>query len=132
MVIIIDNLQTLSEHNRIRISRMLIALFDLWNLSIREQLGLLGIRKTNRSLLRRYRQGKPLANDRDKLERAAILLSIHKSLHLLFPHHRELAYSWMKTPNCAFKESPPVNLIDELGIMGLYIVQRHLDRQIGR
>ncbi len=129
---IIDNLQTLSEHNRSRISRMLMALFDHWDLSVREQLCLLGVPETNRSLLSRYRQGKPLINDRDKLERAAILLSIHKSPRLLFPHHRELAYSWMKTPNCALKESTPVNLIDVQGIMGLYILQTYLDRQLER
>lgn len=111
---------------------MLIVLFDHWDLSVTDQLGLLGISKNNRSLLNRYRQGKPLANDRDKLDRATILLSIHKSLRLLFPHHRNLAYSWMTTPNRAFNESSPTKLIGEHGMMGLYIVQNYLHRQIRR
>jgi uncharacterized protein (DUF2384 family) len=128
----VDAVKTVSEHNRSRISKMLIMLFKHWNLSTKDQLGLLGISKNNRSLLQRYRRGDPLTNDRDKLDRVAILLSIHKSLRLLFPHNRNLAYSWMTTPNRAFNEGTPTKLIDEQGMMGLYIVQNYLNRQIGR
>lgn len=124
--------KTVSEHNRSRISKMLIILFEHWNLSTKDQLGLLGVSKNNRSLLQRYRRGGPFTNDRDKLDRVAILLSIHKSLRLLFPHNRNMAYSWMMTPNRAFNERTPTKLIDEQGMMGLHIVQNYLNRQIGR
>lgn len=132
MVILMDSVKTISKHNRSRISKMLIMLFDYWNLSAKDQLGLLGVSKNNRSPLHRYRRGDPLTNDRDKLDRVAILLSIHKSLRLLFPHNRNLVYSWMTTPNRAFNERTPTKLIDEQGMMGLYIVQNYLNRQIGR
>lgn len=127
-----DTVKTVSEHNRSRISKMSIMLFEHWNLSTKDQLGLLGVSKNNRSLLQRYRRGGPLINDRDKLDRVAMLLSIHKSLRLLFPHNRNMAYSWMTTPNRAFKEGTPTKLIDEQGMMGLYIVKKYLNRQIGR
>lgn len=123
---------TISEHNRCRMSRMLVALFAHWKLPVKDQLGLLGASKSNRSLLTRYRQGSPLTNDRDKLERAAIFLSIHKSLRLLFPHNRDLAYSWMTTPNRAFNGDTPTKLIDEYGMMGLYMAQNYLNRLIAR
>lgn len=127
-----DTVKIVSEHNRSRISKMLIVLFEHWNLSTKDQLGLLGVSKNSRSLLQRYRRGGPLTNDRDKLDRVAILLSIHKSLRLLFPHNRNMAYSWMTTPNRAFNERTPTKLIDEQGMMGLYIVRNYLNRQIGR
>ena len=120
------------ESDRGRISKMLVTLFDHWKLSTSDQLGLLGASKENRALLGRYRRGEPLANDRDKLERAGILLGIHKSLRLLFPQNRELAYAWMTTPNRAFDGHTPVNLIDKQGMIGLYIVRAYLDRQRGQ
>jgi hypothetical protein len=70
-------------------------------------------------------------NDRDKLERAGILLGIHKSLRLLFPHNRELAYGWMTQPNRAFQGLTPVALIDQQGMIGIYTVRAYLDRQRG-
>jgi hypothetical protein len=118
--------------DRSRISKMLITLFDHWRLPTADQLGLLGASKENRGLLTRYRRGEPLANDRDKLERAGILLGIHKSLRLLFPQNRELAYAWMTTPNRAFDGRTPVRLIDEQGMIGLYTVRTYLDRQRGQ
>lgn len=125
-----DSVKTISKHNRSRISKMLTTLFEHWNLSTKDQLSLLGVSKINRSLLQRYRRGGSLTNDRDKLDRVAILLSIHKSLRLLFPHNRNMAYSWMMTPNRAFNERTPTKLIDEQGMMGLYIVQNYFNRQI--
>ena len=95
-------------------------------------LGLLGYSPTNRGLLSDYRSGKPLANDRDKLERAGILLGIHKSLRLLFPHNRQLAYTWMTQANRAFGGLSPVTVAEKYGIMGLHQVRSYLDVQRGR
>lgn len=129
---LMDALAAPVEHDRNRISKMLVTLFDHWKLSTADQLGLLGASKENRALLSRYRRGEPLANDRDKLERAGILLGIHKSLRLLFPQNRALAYTWMTTPNRAFDGRTPVTLIDEEGMIGLYTVRAYLDRQRGQ
>jgi len=106
-------------------------LFDHWKLSSTEQLSLLGLSKDNRGALTKYRNGQPLANDRDKLERAATLLAIHKALRLLFPHNPDLAYAWMSRPNKAFNGLTPVHLIDQQGMIGMYMVRTYLDRQRG-
>lgn len=121
-----------AELDRRRIGRMLMTLFDHWRLSTSEQLSLLGLSKDNRAALSKYRKGQPLANDRDKLERAGSLLGIHKSLRLLFPHDRELAYGWMKRPNRAFNGLTPTQLIDQQGMIGIYMVRAYLDSQRGR
>lgn len=118
--------------DRGRIAVMVMKLFEHWQLTTAAQLSLLGLSPSNRATLGRYRKGEPLANDRDKLERAGILLGIHKSLRLLFPEHRELAYGWMTRPNQAFEGATPVEVINEQGMMGLYAVRAYLDRQRGR
>lgn len=118
--------------NRKAIAEMLMTLFDRWHLSSEEQLDLLGISRTNRAALTRYRRGEPLATSRDTLDRAGYLLGIHKSLRLLFPHQRELAYAWMKTPNRAFDRRTPTQVIREFGFVGLLMVRAYLDRARAR
>lgn len=127
-----DRVAIESAHQRNRITKMLLAIFARWNLSVKQQLCLLGESETNRSLLRRYRRGESSLRNRDKLERAGILLGIYKSLRILFPHNHDLANNWMTTPNRAFKERSPERLIEEQGMMGLYIVRAYLERQLNR
>ena len=119
------------KKDRGNLSLMLMKLFDHWQLTTGQQLSLLGLSTDNRSALRRYRKGEALANDRDKLERAGILLGIHKSLRLLFSHNRELAYKWITNPNKAFQGLSPVELIERQGIIGMHMVRAYLDRQRG-
>jgi len=73
-------------------------------------LALLGLSTTNRAALTRYRKGEPLASNRDLVERVGILMGIHRSLRLLFPHNRELAYSWMTQRNRAFDGMTPAEM----------------------
>lgn len=113
------------------IAKMLMALFDHWKLSTEDRLELLGLAPTNRAALTRYRRGEPFAQSRDLLERAGILLGIHKSLRLLFPHNRELAYSWMTTRNRAMGGLTPTEAIKEYGFPGLLMVRAYLDRARG-
>lgn len=120
------------HEDRSQISQMLITLFGHWQLSTSDSLQLLGMAPNNRTALANYRRGKPIANERDRLERAGNLLGIHKTLRLLFPHDRQLAYAWMTTPNRAFKGQTPVSVIIDKGLMGYYIVRAYLDRQRGQ
>lgn len=118
--------------DRTRVGPILMKLFSHWQISTGDQLSLLGLSKDNRAALTKYRNGRPLPKDRDKLERAGVLLGIHKSLRWLFPHNRELAYGWMTQANRAFNGASPVELIDEQGMAGLYMVRAYLDVQRGR
>ncbi|KGD62558.1 hypothetical protein T9A_00849 [Alcanivorax jadensis T9] len=117
-------------YDREKVSKMLMVLFSHWGLGTEEQLILLGMTKGDRDTLARYCEEWTLPNDRDKLERAGILLEIHKSLRLLFPNNRELAYDWMSQPNQAFEGITPVQQIDKLGMQGMYMVRAYLRHQI--
>ena len=118
-----------TQTDRSELAKMVMALFSHWQLSSHNQLALLGLSPTNRSALTRYRQGKPLALNRDLQDRVGILLDIHKTLRLLFPHNREMAYTWMTIRNKAFEGMTPVELIDAKGFYGLLVVQTYLQRQ---
>lgn len=120
-----------SREARARLAAMVTRLLEHWQLSATEQAELLGLSTASRSTLARYRAGEPLADSRDLLDRAGHLLGIHKSLRLLFPHDRDLAYRWMAQPNRRLG-ARPVDLVIERGFEGLLALRRYLDFQRGQ
>ena len=117
----------ISEGHRIRVSKRLVNLFKHWQLSLEEQLGILGIQNTNPYPIICYLEGARLSNDEDLFKRVRILLNMHKSLRLLFPNDRNLAYAWMTTPNRSFNGLTPTEVVMEQGNMGVSMVQSYLD-----
>jgi hypothetical protein len=115
------------SQDRGALAQMVMALLDHWQLSTEQQAVLLGIASSNRSALVRYRRGEPIGTSRDQFERVGHLLGIHKSLRLLFPHNRELAYRWMTSRNKAFGNLSPVDVAKEWGFAGLLMVRAYLD-----
>src|SRR5262245_4384259 len=115
---------------RERLARMVMQLFEHWGLSTTEQATLLGLSPDNRSTLSRYRKGEPLADSRDLLDRAGHLLGIHKSLRILFPQDRDLAYRWITTPNRRLA-ARPLDIIVEHGFEGMLALRRYLDFERG-
>jgi hypothetical protein len=113
------------------LAKMVMTLLDHWKLSTEDQAALLGIAASNRAALSNYRSGKPIGTSRDQYERVGHLLGIHKSLRLLFPQNRELAYRWMNTRNKAFDNLAPVEVVKAWGFAGLLMVRGYLDRARG-
>jgi hypothetical protein len=114
------------------LTRLVTNLFDKWNLTSEEQLDLLGLSANSRSLLSAYRKGaKTIPSSRDTMERVAWLLSIHKSLRLLFPRNPEIRYTWVKRRNLALNNLTPLEVMRQGGILGLTFISRHLDHQRG-
>ena len=113
-----------------RIARMLLRLFEHWQLNRSQQLELMGISGVSDANLSEYLQGGNLVNDRDMMERASILLGIHKSLRLLFPQNRELVYQWFSCPNKGFNGLAPLEVIDQQGMLGMYIVHSYLEHKL--
>src|SRR4029450_10749898 len=79
---------------RERLARMVMQLFEHWGVSTSEQAALLGLSPDNRSTLPPYPKGDPPPASPDLLDPAGHLLGIHKSLRILFPQDRDLAYRW--------------------------------------
>jgi hypothetical protein len=117
--------------NRGRLAKMVVKLFDHWELPGPDQATLLGLSPDSRATIARYRRGEPLADNADLLARAGHLLGIHKALRIIFPHDIDLAYRWVRAPNCRFSGHAPINTMKQ-GFEGLLAVRRYLDFERGR
>jgi hypothetical protein len=106
---------------------MVIRLFQHWKLSTADQLNLLGLSENSRAMLSRYARREALSATRDMQDRVGWLLSIHKTLHLLYPKNEELRYSWVSRRNAAFENRMPLEVKKEQGIIGIARVSRYLD-----
>ncbi|MGH8454345.1 MAG: antitoxin Xre-like helix-turn-helix domain-containing protein [Nevskiales bacterium] len=120
-----------SPHARASLARMVTRLFDHWDLDTDTQAALLGFTGTSRSTLSRYRNGQPVAPNRDLIERIGHLLAIHKSLRILYPYDRQLVYGWMLRANAALQGRTPAQVVRDDGFEGLLTVRRLLDVRRG-
>lgn len=116
-----------SEAERRKLAGMVCTLFDHWGLKQQQQCELLGLSPNTRASLARYRRGEPLADNRDLLDRVGNLMGIHKSLRLLYPHNRDLAYRWPTARNQDFANQSPVEFMTTRGFLGIIEVRGYLD-----
>jgi hypothetical protein len=114
------------------LARAVSRLFDEWNLPARDRAALLGLSETNRSTLAGYAQGRPLAPNRDLLDRAGHLLGIYKNLQILYDRNPEIRRGWMQARNRAFDGHTPVEVVRDKGLLGLTMVRTALDAMRGR
>lgn len=121
---------SIKRAGRLKLTVMLLKLFELWQLTTEEKLSTLGMPADYRSVLKRYAHGQAIPGDRDTIDRASHLIAIHQCLRLLFPNNRELAYGWMKTKNKSMHGYSPIEMIDHLGFSGLLIVHRYLSKAV--
>jgi uncharacterized protein (DUF2384 family) len=126
----------LSEETRInvensdarrKLARMVIRLFELWNLPTADQLELLGLSRTSRAQLSKYRKGGALPSSRDMLDRIGWLLSIHKNLRLLYPRNENIRYTWVKRRHQILDDQRPLDIMKYQGLIGIARVARYLD-----
>ncbi|MFN5539420.1 MAG: antitoxin Xre/MbcA/ParS toxin-binding domain-containing protein [Candidatus Melainabacteria bacterium] len=105
---------------------------ELWNLSLSEQLTLLGLRETQKSTLYKWKQDGSKSLSQDTLERISYILGIYKSLQILFPSE-ESADAWIKKPNKAsiFGGGSALERMLSGNISDLYVVRAYLDAQRG-
>ena len=112
---------------RRKLAKMVTRLFELWKFSTADQLELLGLSRTSRSQLSKYRNGGALPSSRDMLDRIGWLLSIHKSLRLLYPRNENIRYTWVNRQNQMLNEQRPLDVMKEKGLIGIASVARYLD-----
>jgi len=121
-----------TRDERTGLARMIIRLFDAWQLSGADRAVLLGLSTRNRAALAGYRRGEPMGRSQDRLQRASYLLGIHKSLRLMFPHDLDLVYTWPTTPNRKLGGMSPVEFIRDNGLVGMAAIRAMLDFERGR
>ena len=101
-----------------------------WQLSVRDQLALLGYPAA--STYHKYKSGLIGTLSYDTLTRISLILGIYKALHILYPDP-VLANGWIRLPNAnpIFGGQPALHLMTEGGIDGLIQVRRLLDGRRG-
>jgi hypothetical protein len=110
--------------------RTFFRIASAWGLSVTEQRGLLGWPAA--STYHKYKSGEHGALSYDTLTRLSLLLGIYKSLEVLYPEPA-FADAWVQMPNSnpLFGGRPPIALMIDAGIDGLYRVRRLLDARRG-
>jgi len=101
-----------------------------WDLSIAEQLKLLGI--ASRSTYFKWRRMHEPRLPRDTLERLSYLLGIYKSLQILLPE-AHAADEWVRKPNTAapFEGRSALDRMLSGQVADLYVVRQYLDAERG-
>jgi Protein of unknown function (DUF2384) len=102
---------------------------DAWQLSVADQLTLLGVARTT---LYQWKQGKVGPLDRHVLERLSYLFGIYAALHVLLPVP-ERANEWVRRPNSAAFLGGQSALQRMLGgqVADLFVVRQYLDAERG-
>jgi hypothetical protein len=110
--------------------RSFLNIAERWKLSVDEQRGLIGWPAP--STYYKYKNGQVGTLSYDALTRVSLVLGIYKALHILYPDET-LADRWVKLPNAnpLFVGKPPLALMVDGGIDGLYRVRRLLDARRG-
>ncbi len=107
--------------------RIFSAIAKEWNLTPREQLGILGLPETT---FRRWKQqalaGNDVTVDSATLERLSYILGIYKALGILLPQSHA---SWIRHPNSnpLFGGKPALDRMMAGQVADLYVVRQYLD-----
>ncbi len=101
-----------------------------WRLSVDQQRGLLGWPAS--STFHKYKSGDHGTLSFDTLTRISLVIGIYKNLQVLYPEPA-LADEWVRLPNSHehFGGLPPLAVMVDGGIDGLYRVRRLLDSRRG-
>lgn len=122
---------TLDSRDRAAYARMVTRLFCKWQITDADQLAILGIKEDSMSILRHYRDGKPLSNSRDLIDRVAYLFDIHSQLRSVFPNNNNLVYGWMTARIADFNHLTPIHIIKSHGIVGMNMLHTYLSKVSG-
>ena len=110
--------------------RTFFRIVDLWDLSVDEQMTLLGL--TAKSTFYKWKKNPNTVLPRDALERISYVVGIYKALQILLPD-KGAADRWVKQPNSAltFGGRSALERMMSGQVADLYIVREYLDAQRG-
>ncbi|MCY3855899.1 MAG: DUF2384 domain-containing protein [Rhodospirillales bacterium] len=102
----------------------------LWDLSVQEQMALLGL--TARSTFFKWKKDPNTVLPKDTLERISYVLGVYKALQLLLPDEKA-ADQWVRRPNAAplFSGRSALDRMLSGQVADLFVVRQYLDAQRG-
>ena len=110
--------------------RTFFRIAEFWNLSVEEQMTLLGL--TARSTFFKWKKHPNTVLPKDTLERISYILGIYKALQVLLPNE-QAADEWVKRPNAAagFGGRSALDRMLSGQVADLFVVRQYLDAQRG-
>jgi len=110
--------------------RAFFRIAELWELSVAEQMALLGV--TARSTFFKWKKDPEVELPKDTLERISYILGIYKALQILLPDPHA-ADVWIRQPNQAplFAGQTALERMLSGHVADLFVVRRYLDAQRG-
>lgn len=110
--------------------RTFLRIAERWELSVDEQMRLLGM--TSRSTFYKWRKEQNPPLPKDTLERISYILGIYAALQILLPNE-QAADRWVRQPNTApmFGGSSALERMLAGNVGDLYVVRKYLDAQRG-
>lgn len=108
--------------------RSFFRIAGLWDLSVEEQMTLLGL--SARSTFFKWKKDPAVALPRDTLERISYILGIYEALQILLPDQKA-ADDWIKQPNSALLFGGR-SVLDRMlagQVADLFVVHQYLDGQ---
>ena len=122
------NLRTLSDEERVALSRTIVELLNRWGVQSEDQVALLGLpADTKPRALRRYYENTPLPNSPEINERIDHLLGIADALRTSNPCSATADVIWLHAINHRFDNRTPLDAMIRDGLGGLLAVRTHLD-----
>jgi hypothetical protein len=119
-----------SEENRQKLTKMIMRLFDHWDLTTADQLELLGLSANSRRMLSQYRKKGVLPNNRDMQDRLGWLLVVHQNLRTLYPENPEICYTWIHRQNQYLDNWMPLEVMKKQGLIGIFRVAQLLEHLV--
>lgn len=115
----------------LKLTQMLMRLFEHWQLNNEEQSKMLGLSPKTRTTISKYKNGSAaISFSRDTYDRVRLLLAIHKHLRMIFPKNQNLVYTWPKSRNAYFDFLTPIQVIEQEGFLGLARVYQYLENYV--
>ncbi len=110
--------------------RTFLRIADLWELTVDEQMTLLGV--TARSTFFKWKKNPNTTLPKDTLERISYILGIYKALQILLPDEKA-ADEWVRQPNAAslFSGQSALDRMLSGQVADLFVVRQYLDAQRG-
>ena len=118
---------TMSEAERLELTRGILNMLDDWEVDAKDQLTLLGLNDFPAREVKRLRDSRPLPDDPEVMQRVEHLISIADALRTTYPFSRRMGKLWMHKPNRKFRQRTPIAMMVEDGIVGMISVRSYLD-----
>lgn len=120
-------MSTMSEEERLELTRGILNMLDEWQIEAKDQLILLGLTDVPAREVKRLRDSRPLPDEPEIMQRVEHLISIADALRTTYPFSKRMGRLWMHKPNRKFRQRTPVETMVEDGIVGLVSVRSYLD-----